>query len=233
MTTAHGIQQRFPATEPVWIDLSNGTAAPAERVNGRWEYKMDETKLRQAVCDAGHQLWQRRMICGDGGFVSAELNRRRFVVTPPNRRRADLRPEHLLCVDMAGLDMVGSDAALPEIVWRPHRMAYQGAAYLESRSDGSGRQIHATALATPPNIMALHTLAPEAAALKIINHPDLLVVDPADDKALQRAIVAGPLMLLRGQGVFAADRSVDACLNLIEMLEHHASIELATSGFRE
>jgi len=200
---------------------------------GRWDHAMDETRIRQQVCDAGHQLWLRRMVCGDGGVVTAELNRRRFIVTPVGKRRADLKPEQLLCIDLTGTDALAADRALPEDVWRPHRLAYQGSMYVESTGDGSGRTIHATALATPPNVMALHCLHPTTAAIRIIGHDDLPVVQPDDDKAVQRAVLATPLILLHNIGVLATDRTVEACLNRLETLEHHAAIELATAGFRE
>lgn len=194
---------------------------------------MDETRLRQQVCDAGYQLWVRRLISGEGGVITAELNRRRFITTPAGKRRAALKPEQLLCIDLAGGDALAADRGLPDEAWRPHRLAYQGAMYVESTGQGSGRSIHATVLATPPNVMALHCLHPAAMALRIVNHDDLPVVDAADDKAVQRAVLGAPLVLLHGSGVLATDKTIEACLNRIEALEHHASIELATAGFRE
>jgi len=233
MTRASGIQSGWPIEAPVHADADphggNGQARPRPMANGRWEHAMDETKLRQAVCDAGQQLWQRRLIHGSGGFVCAELNRRRFIVTPPHRRRASLRPEQLLCVDLSGVDMLSTDRPLPADIWQPHRIAFQSAAYLEAQ----GRAVHATALATPPNAMAMLALAPEAASLPVLNHDAVPIVDPADDKALGRALAGGALVVLRGVGVRAADRSVDACLDSLEALEHHAAIDLTTAGFRD
>ncbi len=227
------IRRMEPPSDP---DMTAGNGRHPGRngsSHGRWNHAMDETRLRQQVCDAGHQLWLRRVICGDGGVVTAELNRRRFITTPLGKRRADLKPDQLLCIDLTGTDALASDRGLPDEVWRPHRLAYQGSMYVESTGNGSGRRIHATALATPPNVMALHALHPTAMALRIIGHDDLPVVQADDDKAVQRAVLATPLVLLHNVGVLATDRTVEFCLNRIEALEHHAAIELATAGFRE
>ena len=71
---------------------------------------MDEDQLRQQVCNASHQLWMRGLIAGADGLVALELHRRRYIVTPPGRRRINLQPDDLLCVDMAGEDLQ-ADAA--------------------------------------------------------------------------------------------------------------------------
>lgn len=231
MTRAIGIEGGWPIDAPVRINphQGNGHGAGPAPGNGRWEPTMDEAKLRQAVCDAGQQLWQRRLIHGQGGLVCAELNRRGFIVTPPGRRRAALRPDQLMCVDLTGVDMLSSDRPLPEDLWRPHRVALQNAAFLESH----GRAVHATALATPPNVMAMLTLAPDAATLAVLNFGELPILDPADEKAIGQALAKGPLVVLRGVGVMAADVTIDACLDALEAVEHHAAIDLTTAGLRD
>ena len=84
----------------------------------------DEEKLRREVCQAAQQLWVRGLIAGDRGLVSAELNRRRYLTTPLRKRRADLQPDDLLCVDVGG-ESIQATHGLDPPQWMPHRLAYQ------------------------------------------------------------------------------------------------------------
>src|SRR5205814_5877822 len=86
--------------------------------------RVDELQLRQQVCDAARQLWIKGLIVGDGGMVCVELHRRRYLVTPPGKRRGDLRETDLRIVDVGGMEL-GEDRVLDENLWRAHRIALQ------------------------------------------------------------------------------------------------------------
>ncbi len=178
----------------------------------------DEARLRSAVCHAAHQMWMRRLIAGTGGAVSAEWGRRRFLVTPCGVRRADLEPAQLLCVDMGGHPIMG-DGRLDEAAWRLHRAAYQ--------SDRPGG-VRATALAAPASVTSMLRLHPDAAALELTGCEPLPIVAAEDQAGLEQAIGAAPAVAVRGVGLLAAAGSCAAALDLIEDLEHAATVDLCT-----
>ncbi len=194
---------------------------------------VDERQLRHAICQAAYQLWTRGLIAGDGGAVTAELFRRRFLTTPAHARRAELQPEQVICVDIGGMNVQGP-GGLPEIAWRPHRAGYklnlaEAGALMEIGS--RKRVITATALVEPPIVMALLRQRPDADELEL---GDLRVpvrhIDEENDIA--SALRVSPGVALRGVGLLCAEATLAATLNWIERVDQQARIELATGAPR-
>ncbi len=185
---------------------------------------MDEQLLRERVCQGAQQLWMRGLLAGDGGLVSVESHRRRFLVTPPGRRRSDLLPADLMTVDLGGLDMNGGPGLASDL-WRPHRIAYQ----IERETPGVGSQaIRATVLVTSPALTALvRQQAPgtrEVAALCGAALP--WTDDPADEPAIRLALENRRAVFIRGSGLLAVGHDLASALNLVEHLEQAAYITL-------
>ncbi len=217
---------------------------------------MDDQSLRIAVCAAAHQLWQRGLLAGDGGLLSVQLHRRRFMVTPTGRRRADLRPEDLVGVGLSGSDLTDG-RGVPTELWLPHRIAYEVG---ESRDDPRGRRdtppdpspasqsrgkfippppvTGATVLATPPHVLAVLQLArsrPDAP--RALVKPQRLIFAgqglrlplsrPDDEATLRRAFTRSAVVLIDPLGLLAIGRTPGEAVNAIEQFELAATLELA------
>ena len=188
---------------------------------------MDELALREYVCQAAYQLWLRGLLVGDGGMVTVETHRHRYLATPPGTRRSTLRAADLLCVDVGGLDVEGGSSIEPGL-WRLHRLAYQAARpEIGAEPSSNHLEVHATVLVTPLNLMALLRLNAGAAELALGDGAALPMLDGQDERALQRALAERGAAGIAALGVLVAGADLTALLNRIEGLEHAAGIELA------
>lgn len=194
---------------------------------------MDEDQLRQQVCNASHQLWMRGLVAGADGLVALELHRRRYIVTPPGRRRINLQPSDLICVDMEGIDMQRDAKVAPE-AWEPHRVVFQHTmnALPEDIRRGTNRDVKATVLATPPKLTALLALDPAATSLRLHGHAPLPIVWANDHTALRTAILKHPLIALQSTGLLASGPTLGQTLSLLEHAEQAAEIEITLRQLR-
>lgn len=185
-------------------------------------------QLRQQVCEAARQLWLKGLIVGDGGLVCAEVHRRRFMVTPPGRRRGDLRESDLRIVDIGGMEL-GEERVLDEAIWRAHRIAYQIG--VERQAAGTEQDLgafRASVHATPPMTLALIRMNNGASSLALHGLPSLAIVNPEDEATLKTQLEhSAAASLGRDGGVFCAAADVWDAVNLIERIEHAATIEMA------
>lgn len=181
---------------------------------------MDETQLRERFCLAIHQLWTRGMIAGADGLLCCEVHRRRYLVTPMGRRRIDLKPADLTCVDIGGENVHGGEGISPEL-WQPHRDVYQ------SHQDPASVMLGASALVEPANVLALLTRQDGAERLDLGNGESIPIVDGDDDRALRAVLSASTDAVLRGRGLFVAATDLAQTLNRIERIELAATVRLA------
>jgi L-fuculose-phosphate aldolase len=188
---------------------------------------MDESALREQMCQAAYQLWLRGLVVGDGGMISVETHRHRYLATPPGLRRSVLRPEDLVCVDVGGLDVEGGGSIDPAI-WRLHRLAYQ-AERMEpgAEPDGNHTMIRATALVTPISLLAALRWNPEATALELTPEGMLPIVEARDDRAVQSALTRHRAAAVRYVGLLAVASDLTKLLNRIEAIDHAAGVEVA------
>ena len=184
---------------------------------------MNEAYLRDQLCQCAHQLWLRGLVAGDAGLVSVEVHRRRFLVTPPGRRRAALAPDHVMCVDMGGQNIQG-EGGVDERDWRPHRLAYQ-LSLERSLEAGDARTpaFAASVLATPPAVLA-------AARLGLAEALELPSAPSDDEAALRQALGQHPALLIAGRGLLTLGTTLEEAHNRVEQLELAAAIELAAAG---
>ena len=208
---------------------------------------MDENKLRTQVCDAARQLWMRGLVTGEGGMVTVEAHRRRYLATPTGRRRADLEPQDLAMIDQSGENLHG-EGGLPERVWRPHRAAYRagfggelrtaaGPAALPPPQDAGGRAIRATVLCTPPHLEALLRLremgdgtdADADGPVALPGVGTLLRLDP-QDPVPAADLWRAPALIVCGHGVMTTGPTLAAAVNAAEAVAHAAMVALILEG---
>ncbi|MEE9403943.1 MAG: class II aldolase/adducin family protein [Algisphaera sp.] len=189
----------------------------------------DETDLRDQLCSAAHQLWQRGLVSGGHGTLTAELHRRRYLVTPQSRRKATLQPDDLVTVDLQGIDQNGGRNTAP-LMWAPHHIALNHGLRqtAEDIGTGRGRDIRATALAFPPKLLAFaaHAQAAKANGIKLRGHAPVPIIDGNDEKALLAAIKSYAVIVLPEHGVFATGSSLNQVLSTLEDTEAAAELTL-------
>lgn len=184
---------------------------------------MDEATLRTQVCQAAQQLWMRGLLVADHGMVTAEVHRRRFLATPQGKRRADLRPDDLFCVDVGGQNIDG-EGSLDEADWLPHRIAYR----LNQQNAGPDEVVAATVLANPPITTGLIRLSKDTNTLQLDRLPPAPMLQADDEAGIEDALGQYQLIALCGQGILAVGKTLTAAINRIECLEHAARIHLVT-----
>lgn len=194
---------------------------------------MDEAQLRQQVSHAAHQLWMRGLVAGADGMVALEMHRRRYFVTPPKRRKINLLPDDIVCVDLQGVDLRGVVEFEPG-VWDPHRIVFQNTmnATPEDVGRGTARDVKATVLGTPPRIAALLALQPGAETLRLHRHPPIPVVFANDEQMLRDTILKHPVVALPGIGVLASGPTLGQTLSALELAEQAATIEVTLRQLR-
>jgi len=184
---------------------------------------MDEAQLRNHVCRAVNQLWTRGMLVGTDGLVCAEVHRKRYLVTPPGKRKADLEPSDLICVDIGG-ENVHSGEGVPPEQWRVHRDMFQ------SRCKPDDEPLGASILVEPPNVMALLKKHNGLSVLELdLAHP-IPVVEINQDKAMCLEHTGTTDALIRGKGLFVASVDLATAMNRIERIDAAAAVALAANG---
>lgn len=63
---------------------------------------MTELQLRAAICEVGRRLWQKGLVGGAEGNISARLSARQMLCTPSGATKGHLKPDDILVVDMKG-----------------------------------------------------------------------------------------------------------------------------------
>jgi len=184
---------------------------------------MDEAQLRKQVCRAVKQLWMRGMLVGEDGLVCAEVHRRRYLVTPPGRRLADIEPAELICVDIGGENVQGG-VGVPPNQWRVHRDMFQ------SRTGPEDEPLGASVLVEPPNIMALLNRQNGASAIDLGFADPIPVVEAEQDKAMRLEKTSATDSLIRGEGLFVASADLASVINRVERIDAAAAVRLAAGG---
>jgi ribulose-5-phosphate 4-epimerase/fuculose-1-phosphate aldolase len=180
---------------------------------------MDEVQLRERFCEALRQLWTRGMIVGADGMLCCEAHRRRYLATPVGKRRVDLGPGDLICVDIGG-ESVDGGAGIPIDLWQPHRDAYQ------AHMDPSGETLGASAVVEPANVLALLSRCDGAERLDL-GGESIPIVDGKDDRTLRAVLTDSKDVILKGRGLFVAAAGLPELLNRIERIDLAAAVRLA------
>jgi L-fuculose-phosphate aldolase len=82
-----------------------------------------ESELRDELALVCRRLWERGLVAGQDGNVSARLPGNRILVTPAGFSKVDVGPDDLVVLDLDGTRISGAHAASTEIA--VHLRAYQ------------------------------------------------------------------------------------------------------------
>jgi len=73
-------------------------------------------QLKAEICDVGSRLWQRGLVAGSDGNISARLTETEVLCTPTMHSKGRLHPEVLCLVDMEGNQLAGTKKRSSEIL---------------------------------------------------------------------------------------------------------------------
>ncbi len=93
--------------------------APVKAVNPEMErlFRSPEAQaIKEEICAAGHKLWQRSYVDGNGGNISYRLGENAVLCTPTLVSKADLTPEDLCLVDLEGNQLAGLRPRTSEVL---------------------------------------------------------------------------------------------------------------------
>jgi L-fuculose-phosphate aldolase len=96
-----------PAEKP----LPKGGNAEIERLFHSPEAKA----VKEEICAVGQKLWHRSYVDGNGGNISYRLAENAVICTPTLLSKADLKPQDLCLVDLAGNQLAGTLPRTSEI----------------------------------------------------------------------------------------------------------------------
>ncbi len=68
---------------------------------------MSELKLRAEICEVGRRLWQRNLVGGLEGNISARLSPQRILCTPTGVSKGHLKPADIVVIDNHGQPVDG------------------------------------------------------------------------------------------------------------------------------
>lgn len=126
-----------------------------------------ETALRKAIATVCRRLWERGLVAGQDGNVSARLDRTRIVVTPSGYSKVDVTPGDLVVLRLDGTKVSGANSASSEIA------------------------VHLRAYARRPDVAAVvHAHPPTATAFALVGQtlPELTLTEVA--------VLLGPVPLV-------------------------------------
>ncbi len=191
-----------------------------------WDHQREET-LRHALCEAGRHMCRHGLAVGSDGNVSARLDEHHILITPSGVNKGNMRPEHLLVVDLEGeVHRADGPARRPSSEMPMHLEVYR------LRPD-VGAVIHAH----PPMAIAC-TLAGISLARpvlpEVIYHfgaiptaPYASPGTPEGAAAIRELIREHDAILLDRHGSLTVGRDVAQALVRLEWVEHVAKILLA------
>lgn len=94
---------------------SASSGKPAAKWDAMFHSPEAET-IKAEIVAVGRKLWQRMYVDGNGGNISYRLNDETVICSPTLVSKADLKPEDLCLVDLAGNQLAGGKPRTSEIL---------------------------------------------------------------------------------------------------------------------
>lgn len=163
------------------------------------------------------------MIVGADGMLCCEVHRRRYLAAPIGKRRVDLKPGDLICVDIGGENAQGGEG-IPMELWQPHRDVYQ------THMDPVGVKLGASAVVESVNVLTLLNRRGGTERLDLGDVGSIPVVDCQDASVMRQALTESTDAVLCGRGLFVAAEDLSSLLNRIERIDFEAAVRLAAGG---
>jgi L-fuculose-phosphate aldolase len=173
------------------------------------------------MVEVGRWLWERGLVAGTSGNLSARIGADRILATPAGRAKGRLEPSDLVVVDPSGARVAGHLEPSSEL--KVHLAAYR------QRSD-----VDAVVHAHPRTVVAM-SLAGQRLA-PALNPEKLAAIGPLADVGyeppgsaalaarLERALGDHNALVMQHHGALTLGRDLEQAFNRLEMLEGSAQI---------
>ena len=180
----------------------------------------EETRLRMGLCRVGRLAYQRGLITGSEGNLSARKRDGTLLITPSGAMKGFLEPRHIAHVDRRGNALDGARGST-EI--RIHLTAY------EERSD-----VHAVVHTHPPHAVAL-SIAEIDQTLPVLPEtvvttggtPTAPYATPGTEElpdSIREIVRCSDTVILKNHGALTMGSNLMDAYKKVEMLEHTARI---------
>lgn len=181
----------------------------------------EEGRLRQAICRVGALCYQRNLLAGADGNISARLSDGSILVTPTGAIKGFLTPANIARVDMDGRELDGGPKPSSEI--GIHLVSYR------ERPDR-----HALVHAHPPHAVAL-SIAEIDMMLPVI--PEIVVSiggtpttplatpgTPELPESIRKVVRCSDTLIMKNHGAVCLGSNLMDAYKKLDMVEHTARI---------
>jgi L-fuculose-phosphate aldolase len=190
--------------------------------------RLGEPELRSAIAQVCRRLWERRLVAGQDGNVSARLDNKSILVTPSGFSKVDVGPEDLVVLSLDGTRISGVHDASSEV--EVHLRAYR-------RRDDIGAVVHAhppvaTGLAVageslPDNVLPEVTLL--LGPVPLVPYATPGTTELADQ--FEPYWANHQAFLMANHGALTVGPTLRVAHQRMETVEHAAQILAAARGF--
>ena len=185
-----------------------------------------DMKLQREIVDVGSRLWQRGMVAGSDGNISARSGDNRIFITPAGEAKGSLETSQLITVDLDGRQIAGKGRPSSEMPMHLtiYKQRSEIAACVHSHAP------HATAFAAVGIEPARH-VSPEVVLFvgRIPLVPFAFPGTEAVAESLAPFIDEHVAFLLQNHGLLTIGRTLEEAYRRHEVVEHYAQILIAAS----
>lgn len=189
---------------------------------------MKPRDAREAIVWASRALWERGLVTGSSGNISARLDDGTILITPTRKALGFLRKSDLVHIDMTGTSL---DDRKPSSEWRLHVAAY------------AARSGIATVVHTHPTFCVVwageHRLFPRetVASMESLHAMTLVAYHPTGTQELadatRNALADGtPLALLARHGLVAVSDDMEEACTQTDLAEECAKVAYFSAVYR-
>lgn len=186
---------------------------------------VNETLLREQICDVCHKMWQLGWVAANDGNVSAKIDDNTFLATPTGISKSFITPEKLIKINKNGEIIEALDGFRPSSEIKMHLRCYE-------KRDDVFSVIHAhppgaTGFAVAHKSMDMYNMIEDVAAIGSVpltpyGTPSTIEVPDAIEPFLEEHDV----MLLENHGALAVGSDVITAFYRMESLELWAKITI-------
>lgn len=186
---------------------------------------VNETLLREQICDVCHKMWQLGWVAANDGNVSAKIDEDTFLATPTGMSKSFITPEKLIKINKKGEVIEAAEGLRPSSEIKMHLRCYE-------KRDDVFSVIHAhppgaTGFAVAHKSMDMYNMIEDVAVLGSVpltpyGTPSTIEVPNAIEPFLEEHDV----MLLENHGALAVGSDVITAFYRMESLELWAKITI-------
>lgn len=186
---------------------------------------MQEANAREAICDVGLRMWQRRMVSANDGNISVRLDNDLILCTPTGVSKGRLNPQELPIVNLQGEVVQSSTTARPSSEINMHLQVYRDNPEINA-------VVHAHPIAATLFAIRGQGISNQMLPESVVALPDVPVASYSTPSTAAVGASVSPFThthracLLEQHGALTWDTSLEGAYLNMERLENIAQLEL-------